>query len=98
MSALAASSTWSSSLDLSDGVLIFTVTETPDRVCFTITGAIPRLDEAPILFRFMDANMAAMAMRYEQDPRPIYVSDRDSTARLFLPSGYLFRYRHAERS
>ena len=66
--------------------------------CVTpITGARPRLEEAHKVFRFMES-MESILMRYEEDPRPIYMSDRGLPAKLFLPSGYFLRYCRAGRT
>jgi hypothetical protein len=72
------SRTLSETLNLADGVLTVTVTETSDRVFVSLSGA-PRVEEAPKLERFL----FPLLMRYEHDARPMEISGRHSTAFVF---------------
>jgi hypothetical protein len=63
-------STLSSTLDLTNGVLTLTITETADRVFVAFTGSRGRAEELARFLRFIEPILA----RYEHDARPIEIS------------------------
>jgi hypothetical protein len=73
------SRTWSATLNLANGALILTVTETPDRVFASLSGTAPRVEEVPKLERWL----FSLLLPYEHDARPMEISGRHSTGFVF---------------
>ena len=73
------SRTWSATLNLANGALILTVTETPDRVFVSLSGTAPRAEETPKLERLL----FPLLLRYEHDARPVEISGSHSTGFIF---------------